>query len=327
MEPLLQIEDLEITFGRGSGAVRAASGVSFSVYPGEVLGVVGESGSGKSITALSVMGLLSKQGRVTGGRILFEGQDLLKLSEGQLDELRGTRIGMIFQDIMYSLNPVLTIGLQMTEGMRKHMGLSKAEASGRAIELLGRTGIRDAAQVMKKYPHQLSGGMRQRVMIAMALACGPSLLIADEPTTALDVTIQLQIMQLLRELQQERGMAILLITHDLGIVAETADRAVVMYAGQCVEEAPVAELLHHPAHAYTRALMQAVPGLHDSRDKRLYSIPGRVPDVYGDIAGCRFAGRCAYADTCAHRQDDAMRQIGEGHFSRCDLRKEAMPDG
>ena len=327
MEPLLQIEDLEITFGHGSDAVRAASGVSFSVYPGEVLGVVGESGSGKSITALSVMGLLAKQGRVTGGRILFEGQDLLELSAGQLDDLRGTRIGMIFQDIMYSLNPVLTIGLQMTEGMRRHLKLGRAEAFRRAAELLARTGIRDAVQVMKKYPHQLSGGMRQRVMIAMALACGPKLLIADEPTTALDVTIQLQIMQLLRELQQERGMAILPITHDLGIVAEIADRAVVMYAGQCVEEAPVAELLDHPAHAYTRALMQAVPGLHDSREKRLYAIPGRVPDVYGNMQGCRFAERCAYADTCGHRKDAAMRRIAERHFARCDLREEAMPRG
>ena len=324
MKPLLQIENLEITFGHGPGAVRAASGVSFSVYPGEVLGVVGESGSGKSITALSVMGLLARQGRVTGGRILFEGQDLLKLSAEQLDELRGSKIGMIFQDIMYSLNPVLTIGLQMTEGMRRHLKLDKAEAGRRAEALLTRTGIRDAARVMKKYPHQLSGGMRQRVMIAMALACGPKLLSADEPTTALDVTIQLQIMQLLRELQQERGMAVLLITHDLGIVAEIADRAVVMYAGQCVEEAPVAELLNHPAHAYTRALMQAVPGLHDGREKRLYAISGHVPDVYGDMRGCRFAERCAFADTCDHRQDDAMRQIAQRHFSRCDLREEAM---
>ena len=326
MEPLLQIDDLEITFGRGKAAQKAATGVSFSVYPGEVMGVVGESGSGKSITALSVMGLLSRQGRVTGGRILFEGKDLLAMSPEQLDAVRGTAVSMIFQDIMYSLNPVLTIGLQMTEGMRRHLKLDKAEAAQRAVALLTRTGIRDAAQVMKKYPHQLSGGMRQRVMIAMALACGPRLLIADEPTTALDVTIQLQIMELLRDLRRETGMAILLITHDLGIVAEMADRAVVMYAGQCVEEAPVSELLHHPAHAYTRALMQAVPGLHDSRDKRLYAIPGRVPDAYGDMTGCRFAGRCAYAENCTHRMEDAMRPVGEMHMSRCNV-QEVMARG
>ncbi|MBQ9196531.1 MAG: ABC transporter ATP-binding protein [Clostridia bacterium] len=317
MKPLLQIDDLEITFGRGAEAAKAASGVSFSVYPGEVLGVVGESGSGKSVTALSVMGLLARQGRVTGGRILFEGQDLLKLSPEQLDELRGTKISMIFQDIMYSLNPVLTIGLQMIEGMRRHLRLSKEEANDRAVNLLTRTGIRDAAQVMKKYPHQLSGGMRQRVMIAMALSCGPKLLIADEPTTALDVTIQLQIIELLMELRRETGMAILMITHDLGIVAEMADRAVVMYAGQCVEEAPVAELLSHPAHAYTQALMQAVPGLHDDRAKRLYSIPGRVPELYGDLKGCRFAERCPHGAQCPYRQEAEMREISPGHLSRC----------
>ena len=323
MEPLLQIDNLEITFGRGKDASRAVDGVSFCVWPGEVLGVVGESGSGKSVTALSVMGLLSRQGRVTGGKILFQGKDLLTMTPETLDTLRGVEIGMIFQDIMYSLNPVLTIGKQMTEGMRRHLRMDAAAASARAVELLTRTGIRDAARVMKKYPHQLSGGMRQRVMIAMALACKPKLLIADEPTTALDVTIQMQIMQLLRGLQRETGMAILLITHDLGIVAELADRAVVMYAGQCVEEAPVHELLTDPAHAYTRALMQAVPGLHDSREKRLYSIPGRVPELYGDIRGCRFAERCAYAADCAYKNDAVMRRIAEKHYSRCDLRGEA----
>ena len=327
MKPLLQIEDLQITFGRGKDAVPVADGVSFAVRPGEILGVVGESGSGKSVTALSVMGLLPRQGRVTGGRILFEGVDLLKKTPEELDQLRGTQISMIFQDIMYSLNPVLTIGRQMTEGMRRHLAIAASEANRRAVELLTRTGIRDAAQVMKKYPHQLSGGMRQRVMIAMALACGPRLLIADEPTTALDVTIQMQIMQLLRELQRETGMAILLITHDLGIVAEMADRAVVMYAGQCVEEAPVHELLARPAHAYTQALMQAVPGLHDSRDKRLYSIPGHVPEVYGGMRGCRFAERCVYGEGCAQKQEAVMRSLSEGHFSRCDARGEAMKHG
>ena len=322
MEPLLQIRDLEITFGRGPEAARAASGVTFSVRPGEILCVVGESGSGKSVTALSVLGLLVRQGRVTGGEILFDGRNLLSLSEKQLDTLRGTDISMIFQDITYSLNPVFTIGKQMTEGMRRHRGLSGSEATKRAVEMLDRTGIRDAAQVMKKYPHMLSGGMRQRVMIAMALACRPRLLIADEPTTALDVTIQLQIMQLLKSLRDETGMAILLITHDLGVAAEMADRAVVMYAGQCVEEAPIHTLLTHPAHPYTQALMQAVPGLHDSREKRLYSIPGRVPETYGDRTGCRFAERCPYAEHCLDRDDAVMRQIAGDHYSRCDRRKE-----
>ena len=323
MEPLLQIRDLEITFGRGPREAYAATGVSFSVCPGEIVCVVGESGSGKSVTALSVLGLLSRQGRVTGGQILFDGQDLLKMSAKALDGLRGTEISMIFQDIMYSLNPVLTIGRQMTEGMRRHLHLSPADAAERAVELLAHTGIRDAEQVMKKYPHMLSGGMRQRVMIAMALACRPRLLIADEPTTALDVTIQLQIMQLLRRLREETGMAILLITHDLGVAAEMADRGVVMYAGQCVEEAPMHELLAHPAHAYTQALLQAVPGLHDSPEKRLYSIPGRVPEVYGGIAGCRFAERCPYAAGCKVKDSADMRPVAEGHLSRCDRRKGA----
>ena len=325
MEPLLRLQDLEITFGRGARAARAASGVSFSVYPGEILCVVGESGSGKSITALSVLGLLSRQGRVTGGHIWWQGKDLLTLPQKQLDQLRGTEISMIFQDIMYSLNPVLTIGLQMTEGMRRHLKMSAEEAKQRAVELLTHTGIRDAAQVMKKYPHMLSGGMRQRVMIAMALACRPKLPIADEPTTALDVTIQLQIMQLLRQLRDETGMAVLLITHDLGVAAEMADRGVVMYAGQCVEQAPIHQLLSHPAHAYTQALLQAVPGLHDSRDKRLYSIPGHVPETYGDLQGCRYAARCPHGQYCPRRMQDQLREIAPGHLSRC-LNEGGMPD-
>ena len=326
MEPLLQIRDLKIAFGRGAQAVCAADGVSFCVYPGEILCLVGESGSGKSITALSVLGLLSRQGRVTGGQILWRGQDLLTLPQKRLDQLRGTEISMIFQDIMYSLNPVLTIGLQMTEGMRRHLKISRQEAERRSVALLAHTGIREPEQVMKKYPHMLSGGMRQRVMIAMALACKPRLLIADEPTTALDVTIQLQIMQLLRRLRDETGMAVLLITHDLGVAAEMADRGVVMYAGQCVEEAPIHELLTHPAHAYTQALLQAVPGLHDSRAKRLYSIPGHVPEVYGELTGCRFAERCPYASGCPYRAEARMLPVGEGHLSRCDRREEAVKD-
>ena len=317
MTPLLTIRDLEVSFGRGKNLSHATSGVGFSVGAGEILSLVGESGSGKSVTALSILGLLPRQGHVTQGEILFGGRDLCALSEEELDTVRGAEIAMIFQDIMYSLNPVLTIGNQMIEGMRKHLNLSKAEAAARAVELLQHTGIRDAEQVLKKYPHMLSGGMRQRVMIAMALSCRPKLLIADEPTTALDVTIQLQIMQMLRRLRDETGMAILLITHDIGVVAETADRVVVMYAGQCVEEAPVRELLAAPAHAYTQALLQAVPGIHDSRERRLASIPGNVPENYGEMVGCRFAPRCPWAEGCAEKNYPVTREIAPGHFTRC----------
>ncbi len=317
MTPLLSIRELNIAFRQGRTFMPAASGVSFSVNPGEILCVVGESGSGKSITALSVLGLLSRQGRITGGEVVFEGRDLRALSEEEMDRVRGSGIAMIFQDIMYSLNPVFTIGNQLTEGMRRHLNIGRQAAWQEAVRLLRRTGIRDAEQVMKKYPHMLSGGMRQRVMIAMALSCKPRLLIADEPTTALDVTIQAQIMDLLRSLRDEEGMAILLITHDIGVVAEMADRVVVMYAGQCVEEAPLDELLLHPAHAYTRALMQAVPGLHDDRSRRLYSIPGFVPQEYGCMTGCRFAPRCVHAAACPFREEDEMHEIAPGHFSRC----------
>ncbi len=317
MAALLEIRNLEISFRRDKRWAPAAAGVSFSVNEGEFVALVGESGSGKSITALSILGLLARQGKVTGGQILLDGTDLLTLPEEELDRIRGRDIAMIFQDIMYSLNPVLTIGSQLCEGMRRHLGYDREKARLEGIRLLQRTGIRDAEQVMKKYPHMLSGGMRQRVMIAMALSCRPRLLIADEPTTALDVTIQYQIMQLLSSLRQETGMSILLITHDIGLVAETADRVVVMYAGQCVEEADVRELLTHPAHAYTRALMKSVPDLHDDRARELYSIPGYVPEEYDRMTGCRFAPRCVHARTCDHKAEDAMTEISPGHFSRC----------
>ena len=317
MPALLEIRDLEISFRQGKRLVPAVSGASFDVQAGEIVSLVGESGSGKSITALSILGLLAWQGKITGGEILFEGKNLLAMSEAELDRVRGEKIAMIFQDIMYSLNPVFTIGNQMMEGMRKQLGYSKEQAWREAVRLLSRTGIRDAEQVMKKYPHMLSGGMRQRVMIAMALSCKPKLLIADEPTTALDVTIQFQIMELLRSLREETGMSILLITHDIGVVAEMADRVVVMYAGQCVEEADTETLLSHPAHAYTKALMQAVPGLHDSREKRLYSIPGYVPQVYGDMEGCRFSPRCPHGEECPWKNNAEMAEVAPGHQSRC----------
>lgn len=314
-QPLLEVQDLEISFFSGKKQTRAAQGVSFEVHPGEIVCLVGESGCGKSITALSVLGLLARQGRVTGGDIRFEGKSLLGLTEKQLDEVRGRDISMIFQDIMYSLNPVFTIGNQMIEGMRRHLKLSREDAQQRAVALLEKTGIQDVQGTMKKYPHQLSGGQRQRVMIAMALSCSPKLLIADEPTTALDVTIQLQIMQLLRRLRDEEGMAILLITHDIGVVAEMADRVVVMYAGQCVEEADVKTLLTQPRHPYTQALLQAVPGIHDDPDKRLYAIPGTVPERYDDLTGCRFAPRCPYAAACGKNPQYNGKA---GHRVRCE---------
>ena len=323
-QPLLEVQNLDISFASGKRRVRATDQVSFAVRPGEIVCLVGESGCGKSVTALSVLGLLARQGQVTGGDIRFDGRSLLGLNEKQLDEIRGRDISMIFQDIMYSLNPVFTIGNQMIEGMRRHLGLRREAAAQRAVELLEKTGIQDAPGAMRKYPHQLSGGQRQRVMIAMALSCRPKLLIADEPTTALDVTIQHQIMELLKRLRDEEGMAILLITHDIGVVAEMADRVVVMYAGQCVEEADVAELLDQPQHPYTRALLQAVPGLHDSRERRLYAIPGTVPEHYDDLPGCRFAPRCIFANRCAQRPD--YRETARGHFMRCAMQG-GSPEG
>ncbi|MBQ8201942.1 MAG: ABC transporter ATP-binding protein [Clostridia bacterium] len=301
-EPLLQVEKLDISFGRGKRRVRCADGVSLTVYPGEIVCLVGESGCGKSITALSVMGLLPRQGHTDGGSIRFMGRELIGMPEKQLDTIRGRDMTMIFQDIMYSLNPVLTIGLQLTEGMRRHLGISREEADMRAVSLLEKVGIPEPELTMCKYPHQLSGGQRQRVMIAMSLACDPKLLIADEPTTALDMTVQRQILLLLKQLRNE-GMGVLLITHDIGVVAELADRVVVMYAGQCVEEADVHTLLTHPRHPYTQALLAAVPGIDDPKDRRLYAIPGAVPERYDDMQGCRFAPRCPFAEDCGKQPD------------------------
>ena len=294
---LLEISGLDVAFGRGRKQVQVVDGVSLRVDAGEIVCLVGESGCGKSVTALSVMGLLPGQGCVTGGSIRFDGRELRGLRERELDQVRGRDMAMIFQDIMYSLNPVLTIGLQMTEGMRRHLGMAREAAEARAVQLLEKVGIPDAAGAMRRFPHQLSGGQRQRVMIAMALSCGPKLLIADEPTTALDMTVQQQILQLLRQLRDE-GLGVLLITHDVGVVAELADRVAVMYAGQVVEQADVRTLLTAPQHPYTQALMAAVPGLHDDKARRLYAIPGAVPERYDTLAGCRFAPRCPHAEGC-----------------------------
>lgn len=315
MKPLLEVKDLEVSFFQGKRQTACTDRVSFEVNPGEILCLVGESGCGKSITALSILGLLSRAGRVTNGQILYQGRDLLLLREKELDDIRGREIAMIFQDVMYSLNPVFTIGSQLTEVIRRHLHHSREQARALSVELLQKTGIPQPETVMRKYPHQLSGGMRQRVMIAMALACKPRLLIADEPTTALDVTIQLQIMQLLRRLRDETGMAILLITHDIGVVAEMADRVVVMYAGQCVEKAETRQLLENPAHPYTQALLRAVPGVHDDRRERLASIPGAVPEAYHAITGCRFAPRCPWGETCS--REFRQLEVSPGHEAAC----------
>lgn len=317
MADLLEVQNLEVTFAGDAEAVRLDH-ISFSVKQGEFLCIVGESGCGKSITSLAVMGLLPANGGVTDGKILFKGRDLLKFSEKELDTVRGSELTMIFQDALTSLNPVFTIGNQLIESIRAHTRMDKKEAWEKAVSLLEKVGLPQPQALMKKYPFTLSGGMRQRVMIAMALACSPKLLIADEPTTALDVTIQAQIMQLLQKLQKESGMSVILITHDIGLVAQMADRVVVMYAGQIVEEAEVHELFHKPAHPYTQALLQTVPTTNDPPERVLTSIPGTVPEEYQNITGCRFADRCPYAkETCAAPQP--LYAAGENHWARCIL--------
>ena len=321
MPHLLEVEGLTTVFDSDYGRTVSVDHVNFHVDKGEVVCIVGESGCGKSVTSLSIMGLLGRGGTVTEGSVVFEDKNLLTMTEKELDKIRGDRLTMIFQDPLTSLDPVFTVGNQLMESIRKHMRLSKEEARKRAEQILGKVGMPDPHGVMKKYPHTLSGGMRQRVMIAMALCCNPGLLIADEPTTALDVTIQAQIMALLRNLQKESGMSMILITHDIGLVASMADRVIVMYAGQMIEEAPVKELFAAPAHPYTKALLQTVPGIYDEKDRELVAIPGMVPENYDSIPGCRFADRCAFR-TKGGDQPQSSRQIGEGHFVRCMLAKE-----
>ena len=321
MPHLLEVEGLTTVFDSDYGRTVSVDHVNFQVDKGEVVCIVGESGCGKSVTSLSMMGLLGRGGTVTEGSVVFEDKNLLTMTEKELDKIRGDRLTMIFQDPLTSLDPVFTVGNQLMESIRKHMRLSKEEARKRAEQILGKVGMPDPHGVMKKYPHTLSGGMRQRVMIAMALCCNPGLLIADEPTTALDVTSQAQIMALLRNLQKESGMSMILITHDIGLVASMADRVIVMYAGQMIEEAPVKELFAAPAHPYTKALLQTVPGIYDEKDRELVAIPGMVPENYDSIPGCRFADRCAFR-TKGCDQLQSYRQIGEGHFVRCMLAKE-----
>ncbi len=320
MNSLLKIENLKTHFFTRDGVVRAVDGVSFSVYPGETLAVVGESGCGKSVTALSVLRLIaSPPGKIVSGTLFFENKNLLALTEAEMRELRGNDISMIFQEPMTSLNPVLTAGRQIAEALRVHRGLGGAEALAGAVDMLRQVDIPEPERRAGEYPHQLSGGMRQRVMIAMALACRPRLLIADEPTTALDVTIQAQILDLMRALKEKSGAAIVLITHDLGVVAEMAQRVVVMYAGRKVEEAPVASLFARPRHPYTRGLLASIPRLGEAAGgvRRLAEIPGVVPSLKEEIPGCVFAPRCAHAADQCRREYPPLEDKGEGHSVAC----------
>jgi oligopeptide/dipeptide ABC transporter ATP-binding protein len=294
-DPLLQVRDLKVQFFTDDGAVRAVDGISFDIRSGEILGMVGESGCGKSVTALSILRLLSPTGKIVSGEINFRGKDLLHSSEREMQQVRGNQISMIFQEPMTSLNPVITVGDQVAESLILHKRMGRKEALAETIRLFESVRISDAATRVKDYPHQMSGGMRQRVMIAMAIACHPALLIADEPTTALDVTIQAQILELLNQLRNEYGLSILLITHALGVVAETADRVIVMYAGRVVEEAPVQELFEHPCHPYTVGLLDSIPKIEIDGQKRdrLKAIEGSVPDLLKLPPGCSFYDRCS----------------------------------
>ena len=319
---LLQVRDLRTHFFTREGVIRAVDGVSFDVAAGETLGIVGESGCGKSVTALSIMGLIAGDtGRIVGGAIRLEGRELLSLSDGELRALRGTGMSMIFQEPMTSLNPVLSIGTQIAESIVRHTGVGWRAARARAIEMLDLVRIADAARRLDEYPHQLSGGMRQRVMIAIALCLDPRLVIADEPTTALDVTIQAQILDLMVDLKDRLGMAMIMITHDLGVVAETCDRVLVMYAGRIVEQAPVDNIFKSPAHPYTQGLLEALPGLDMGGEiagrRRLADIPGLVPSLAQPILGCAFAPRCRHATDRCHAQSPEVVIVDQGHEVAC----------
>jgi peptide/nickel transport system ATP-binding protein len=318
--PLLEVENLQVHFRTPTGINRAVDGVSFHVDPGETLAIVGESGCGKSVTSMSMMRLIPEPPGKIAGSIRLEGRDILALSDREMRALRGNDISMIFQEPMTSLNPVLTVGRQIGETLRLHQGLDQAQAEARAVEMLTLVGIPEPGRRVREYPHQLSGGMRQRVMIAWALACNPKLLIADEPTTALDVTIQAQILKLMLELKQRVGAAIILITHDLGVVAEVAERVMVMYAGRKVEEAPVKELFRSPRHPYTQGLLGALPKLGSSlsgETRRLAEIPGQVPDLKQRIEGCVFAGRCALATDLCRQYAPGLEQKAPHHIAAC----------
>ncbi len=320
-ENLLEVKHLRTEFfSSKKSSVTAVDDVSFDIKKGEIVGLVGESGCGKSVTSLSIMQLLKDTpGKVTNGEIIFQGRNLLDASKKEMLDIRGDKMSMIFQEPMSSLNPSMRIDKQMIEGIRLHTPLTKAEARKKAADILSQVGIPDPQRVLKNYPHQLSGGMSQRVMIAMAMSCEPDLLIADEPTTALDVTIQAQILELMKKIQQDKGMSILLITHDLGVVAEMCSRVIVMYAGKIVEEAPVEILFANPTHPYTQGLIASVPKL-GSGVKVLPSIPGSVPDLSAMPKGCRFAPRCKYATEKCHQEQPELLSVGEKQKCRCWLK-------
>jgi len=318
---VLEIRDLKTYFFTYEGVAKAVDGVTYQLAKGEPLGVVGESGCGKSVTALSILRLIPiPPGKIVGGEILFKGRNLIDLSEEEMRKIRGNRISMIFQEPMTSLNPVFTIGNQIQETIKLHQGLSKRESLEKAIEMLRLVNIPSPERCVNQYPHELSGGMRQRAMIAMSLACNPEILIADEPTTALDVTIQAQILDLLNKLKEELGMAIILITHNLGVIAETVNRVLVMYAGKIVEEAKTQTLFENPQHPYTRGLLKSIPRLGDKvrhGKVRLSEIPGVVPSLYEIPSGCKFSTRCSFAMEICEEKEPELKEIEDGHFSAC----------
>lgn len=327
-EKLLEIKDEKLSFFTPAGEVKALNGVSFSMNEGEVLGIVGESGSGKSVTAYSIMGLTAYPGKLIGGTIYFNGHQIEKMSEKEMRKIRGNEVSIIFQDPMTSLNPVYTIGNQITEVIRLHTGKSKKEAYDRAKELLELVGINEPTKRLKQYPHELSGGMRQRVMIAIALACEPKLLIADEPTTALDVTIQAQILELMQELRQKLGMSIIMITHDLGVVASMCERIAVMYAGHIVEYGTADEIFYEPKHEYTKGLINSIPKLSVQEIERLVPIEGQPVDLLNPPAGCPFAPRCANCMKICLREMPPKTELSDTHYSHCWLlQKEEFEKG
>ena len=317
-KPLLEVKNLKTFFKTRNGIVKAVNDVSYSIYPGKTLGIVGESGSGKSVSAMSVLRLLDANGYIAGGTVTFDGQDLSKVTTEQMYHIRGNRISVIFQEPMTSLNPVFSVKKQLSEPFIIHQGMSKKEAAAKCIEMLKAVQIPNPEAVAKQYPHQLSGGMRQRVMIAMALACKPDILIADEPTTALDVTIQAQILRLMNDLQKENGTAIMFITHDLGVINEMADDVVVMYCGQVVEQAPARAIFTNceKSHPYTEGLMYSIPRLNDDR-KKLDPIPGAVPHPLDLPKGCKFAPRCKYCTQKCIDAEPELKQVAEGQYVRC----------
>ncbi len=326
-QPLLEVKNLKTQFFTQDGVVKAVDDVSFYVMPGETLGVVGESGSGKSMTGLSLMRLIpNPPGKIVNGEILFNGNDVRKMSEEQVRSIRGNDIAMIFQDPMTSLNPVLTINRQISESLQLHMGMNKSQARSRAVELLELVGIPNATERVDQYPHQFSGGMRQRVMIAMALSCDPKLLIADEPTTALDVTIQAQILDLMRNLQNETGAGVILITHSMGVVAGMADRVQVMYAGHIIETADTGEIFANPRHPYTVGLMQSIPRLDASRREKLRPIRGMPPDLIDLPDMCPFTPRCNYASEKCEQKNPPLMEVTPGHYSACWFWEEVSKD-